>query len=122
MNAEFDNKKRDQKSNVKSGVKSGVVKKSEHKSHGSKYSKKHNGQKKAVPHVKRDAPVFLYYVQGTDTLATKTPCEHKAEDLAERKNSQCPLGSWRNPVTGKPCKVDRVKNKTEDRDEASPQG
>jgi hypothetical protein len=82
---------------------------------GSKYAKKNNGKKfkKPVPKLKRGAPVFLYFVQGTDIQATKVPCERTAEDRAERKFSQSTLGTWRDPRNNRKCKVDRVRNKPE---------
>ncbi len=64
--------------------------------------------------VKRDAPKFLYYVQGTDILAVKAPCEHKLEDRVEGKASECSLGTWQNPMTHKKCKVTRKVNKVKE--------
>ena len=78
---------------------------------GSKYAKKHKGRPKPKP-VKRGEPVFLYYVQGTDIRATKAPCERDPAATKD-KPSQSPLGTWKNPLTGKKCKVTRVRNKPE---------
>lgn len=84
---------------------------------GSKYAKKGNGQKKPTPQIKRGEPVFSYFVEGTNVKATKVPCERNPEATKD-KPSMSSLGSWRNPVTGKPCKVVRVKNKPEVVDES----
>lgn len=78
-------------------------------SKGSKYAKKRKG-KKPAPRVKRGEPTFLYYVEGTDILATKTPCEKDYEATPQRP-AQSHLGTWKNPVTGRKCKVTRVRNK-----------
>lgn len=90
-------------------------------SKGSNYAKKHKGQRKPVVQNKRGEPVFLYYVEGTNIRATKTPCERTAEDRAEKKFSESHLGTWRNPVTGKKCKVVRVRNKPEETNESQSQ-
>lgn len=93
------------------------------KTKGSKYNKKRKGRKPAAKPVRRGEPVFLYYVQGTDVLATKVPCEKNPEATAA-KPSQSPLGTWRDPRTGRKCKVTRVRNKpevTEESNEATAQ-
>ena len=84
----------------------------ESRQNGSKYARKgKGGKRKAVTQLKRGEPVFTYYVAGTDVEATKTPCEHTAEDRAERKPSRSSLGTWRDPRSNHKCKVDRVRNK-----------
>lgn len=86
---------------------------------GSKYKKKFKGNK-PKPRVKHGEPVFLYYVQGTEIRATKVPCERNPE-ATKLRPSQSPLGTWRNPVTGKKCKVTRVRNVKQEVDENEPQ-
>jgi hypothetical protein len=79
---------------------------------GSKYAKKNKGVA-PLPPVKRDAPVFLYFVEGTDVQAKKTPCE-RDRAATKDKPSQSTLGHWRDPRTNRPCKVTRVRNKQEE--------
>jgi len=86
---------------------------------GSKYAKKNKG-KKPQRTVKRGEPAFLYYVEGTDIQATKTPCEKDYEATPQRP-AQSHLGTWKNPLTGKKCKVTRKRNKPEDTDESQSQ-
>lgn len=80
----------------------------QYKSKKPKDAKKHKGRPRPGP-VRRGEPAFLYYVHGTDIRATKTPCERNPEATRDRP-SQSPLGTWKNPLTGKKCKVTRVRN------------
>ena len=76
--------------------------------------KKKKAKKKALPRRKRGEPAFLYYCTcHEDMRATKVPCERRMEDLAEKKFSESPLGTWRCAITNRKCKVRRVKNVSE---------
>lgn len=109
MNAAFDNKKRAVKHTRTKGPQG---------TKGSKYSKKF--KKKSAPKAKIGKPVFSYFVEGTDTLATKVPCLRDPE-ATKKDPSQSHLGTWKNPLTGKKCKVTRVRNKVEEPSESQSQ-
>lgn len=114
MNAEFDNKKRAEQHKRNKGPKDGQA-----KQRGSKYAKKNKGRKKPAPTpLKRGEPVNTYLCLCHDQQATKPPCERKAEDRAERKYSESPLGTWKCSVNGRKCKVRVTKNKVSDEAEA----
>lgn len=114
MNAAFDNKKRAIKPTRSKGPNPG-----EARPNGSKYASKSKGRRRPVAQLRRGDPVFTYYVAGTDIEATKIPCERTAEDRSERKWSQSTLGTWKNPKTGRKCKVDRVRNKAKEREQTN---
>jgi hypothetical protein len=59
--------------------------------------------------VQRDAPMFLYTSMCCGRLATKTPCVKVDKKEAEQQG----MGGWRCPTCGKPCKVQRTRNKQE---------
>lgn len=110
MNTAFENKRRHQKNGAKGAVTTTTEKNRTRKGKGSKYGKK-KGKKKALPPIKRGAPVFEYLCECHDQRATKEPCERRREDRAEGKFSESPLGKWHCSVTKRKCKVRRHKVK-----------
>ena len=76
------------------------------------------GKKKPVQ-LKRDEPVFLYLCACHGEKAVKIPCERTAEDRAEGKKSESPLGTWRCSISKKKTKVSRKKNKPEEVNETN---